>query len=212
MSQKTITIIALLVSIGISFIGYLISLVAFPIAASLIDWSPHFLTLCLGIPSFLLIWVCTFVITKKKALRAAILLPLLVSIIGSIATSGTRFSDHKYNYGYLSNYFNLYNSMGFKIIDGDYGLSYYLATSPNGEVIVGFRLEKARDDSGDFYYDEDDDEYLWEGTAKIYNLDGGYIEELTIREWIVDDYNYNEREILLEEFEDRHDIDCYAQI
>ena len=212
MSQKTITIIALLVSIGISFVGYLISLVAFPLAASLIDWSPHYLTLCFGIPSFILIWICTFIITKKKALRAAVLLPLLVSIVGSIGTSGGRFSDHEYNYGYLSTDPNLYNSMGFKIIDGEYGSSYHLATSPYGEVIVGFHHEKARDDSGDIYYDEDDDEYLWEGTAKIYNLDGGYIEELTVREWIVDDYNYNEREILLEEFEDRHNIDCYAQI
>ena len=212
MSQKTITIIALLVSIGISFVGYLISLVAFPLAASLIDWSPHYLTLCFGIPSFILIWICTFIITKKKALRAAVLLPLLVSIVGSIGTSGGRFSDYEYNYGYLSTYTNLHNSMGFKIIDEEYGCSYHLATSPYGEVIVGFHHEKARDDSGDIYYDEDDDEYLWEGTAKIYNLDGGYIEELTVREWIVDDYNYNEREILLEEFEDRHNIDCYAQI
>ena len=212
MSQKTITIIALLVSIGISFIGYLISLVAFPLAASLIDWSPHYLTLCFGIPSFLLIWICTFIITKKKALRAAVLLPLLVSIVGSIGTSGGRFSDYEYNYGYLRAYSNLYNSMGFKIIDGEYGSSYHLATSPYGEVIVGFHHEKARDDSGDIYYDEDDDEYLWEGTAKIYRLDGGYIEQKTVSEWIKDDYSYKKRDILLEEFEDRHDIDCYAQI
>lgn len=101
MSQKTITIITLLVSIGISFVGYLISVVAFPFAASLIDWSPFYLTLCFGIPSFLLIWICTFIITKKKALRAAVLLPLLVSIVGSIGTSGGRFWACKYRHGYI---------------------------------------------------------------------------------------------------------------
>lgn len=212
MNSKTITIIALLISIGISFVGYLISLVAFPLAASLIDWSPHYLSIIFGFASFLLICVCTFAICKKGSIRTSILLPLLVSIIGGIATSGVKFEDYEYDYGYLSRSGDLYNSLGFKIIDGGYHSSYHLATSPYGEVIVRFSYEKARDDSGDTYYDEDDDEYLWEGTAKIYSLDGGYIEEKTVREWIIDDYSHDEYKILLEEFENSYDYDCYARI
>ena len=211
MNNKTATIITLIICIGISFVGYLISLVAFPLAASLIDWSPLYLSIIFGIVSFLLILICTFVICKKKSIRAAILLPLLVSIIGGIATSGARFHTREYNHGYLSCYRDLYNSMGFKIIEGDYKYnhpSYYLATSPYGEVIVGFYTEKAHDDSGDTYYDADNDEYLWEGIAKIYSLEGGYLEEKTVREW----NEYNQKKILLEDLKDSYDIDCYAGI
>lgn len=214
MSQKTITIIALLVSIGISFVGYLISLVAFPLAASLIDWSPHYLTLCFGIPSFILIWICTFIITKKKALRAAVLLPLLASIVGSIATSGARFHTREYNHSYLSDW-NLYNSMGFKIIDGihdsdyGYGGNYHLATSPYGNVIVQFMYK--RDDEIDPIGDEDDEEYIWKGKARIYTLNGGYLEEKTCREWIPEN-EYDEQKILLEDLKESYDIDCYAHI
>lgn len=209
MNKKTANIIALLISMGISFVGYLISLVAFPMAASLIDWSPPFLSIIFGIASFLLIWICTFVITKKRGIRAAILLPILFSIIGGIATSGVKFENNKYRHGYLA-HSGLYNSLGFKIIDG-WG-EYYLANSPYyGEVIVQLSYHKAKDDDGDYIYDSDEDELIWEGTVRIYSLDGGYIEEKPVREWVEED-SYDAEEILIKDFEDSYDYDCYARI
>lgn len=130
-------VVILLICCGIALVTFLISLIGYPLIASMFDYSPFGLSLFIGIPLFLLTSILTLCFLKRGFIRRCVIIPCLFSVGLSSAVTFIRFEWKEYWNNYLYRYGKLYDNMGFCIISSHYD-GYAKGIDENGiELIIG---------------------------------------------------------------------------
>lgn len=165
-------IIILLVCCGIALLTFLISLIGYPLIASMLNCSPLNLSLWIGIISFLIILFLTMYFTKRRFLRLCIIISYALSVTLSSTVLFVRFSHREYKIGYLVAKGTLYNRLGFRIISSSDNW-FYTGLNRYGEnviITVKERWEANPDDIAGVEKVRD---------IKVYDTDGNFIDSIT---------------------------------
>lgn len=181
-------VVILLICCGIALLTFLISLIGYPLIASMFDMSPGVLAFLSGMALFFLTLFITVFLVKKEFIRRCIIIPCFFSCLLSATISIRRFrsySDDLYGgYHYETHYHNgyintgkLYNHWGFCIIS-QYNDWYKIGIDEYGnDIIMGYNTDDI---------DSDDDETLYEISINFYDINGHFKDRAEYRHWFSD--------------------------
>lgn len=195
-------VIILIISVLISIIGLIAGQFLYPLIASWFDGSPTYIALFAGAPLFIIITILTFVLTKDKFIRSAILIPVFVSILATIGLLVLRFGESNYENGYCARSGELKNSLGITFIDSSCGYNWYRGINEFGQEVF---VNADWDDDWDYRKEHDYEVSKYDYQIMVFDEFGNFIDQTRFTLYYDDD----EEEISFGPYLDRKTEDFF---